>query len=141
MMLKLSVTIMSVFIVGIKITLCWIFLFSVLLLIPNLVYNIHDSKQPSKSHRNKIDKWLWYIIEVLHLVLTSLPFEKGFNNLKLKKAINKVCWYVIFLFGLISTTLLLENSSRDSCLAKNVIYEPAANDLTRDKPDCENLCH
>ena len=78
---------------------------------------------------------------MLHLVLTSLPFEKGFNNLKLKKAINKVCWYVIFLFGLIGTTLLLENSSRDSCLAKNVIYEPAANDLTRDKPDCENLCH
>ena len=77
---------------------------------------------------------------MLHLVLTSLPFEKGFDNLKLKKAINKVCWYVIFLFGLISTTLLLENSSRDSCLAKNVIYEPDANDLIRDKPDCENLC-
>ena len=54
MMLKLSVTIMSVFIVGIKITLCWIFLFSFLLLIPNLVYSINDSKHPSKSHENKV---------------------------------------------------------------------------------------
>ena len=76
MMLKLSVTIMSVFIVGIKITLCWIFLFSVLLLIPNLVYNIHDSKQPSKSHRNKVV--IRILINNYHLQVLEVYF---FNNI------------------------------------------------------------
>ena len=38
-----------------------------------------------------------------------------------------------------STTKLL--SSTDSCMVENFTYEPAANEISRSKSNCENLCN
>ena len=94
--LKLSVVILSVILFGIETTLIGIFLFVILLMVPNYVYfyNVNE------KHR------FWYSVEIFHLVLTNLSFELDFgrqnnsNNFKLKEVANRTSLYVIFLFGL-----------------------------------------
>lgn len=76
-------------------------------------------------------------MEVCHLVFTAIPFENGFENLKRKKIVIKLCWCVFFAFGLFGAILGLEKPS--NCLA--LYYEEAANERTRFKSSCDNLCN
>ena len=94
-----------------------------------------------KSLKLQSVEWLWYHVEIIHLVLTNLPFEKGFYNMKLKTNVNKLCLYVIFLFGLISSTYLLFDT-KQHYMINNIVYDQTKNlNITQDRDlSCNNLC-
>ena len=86
-------------------------------------------------------EWLWYHVEIIHLVLTNLPFEKGFYNMKLKNNGNKLCLYVIFLFGLISSTYLLFDMKQHYMTNNFVYYQAESLNITQNLDlSCNNLC-
>ena len=140
--LKLSLVILSVFLLGIEVTLIWTFLFVILLMVPNYVYY-------NEYYKNDETSWFWYSAEIFHLVLTNLSFEMEFEakdskDFKLKEVANRFGLYIIFLFGLCATTWYMQEG-HNGCFAKSLAWEEAKNNssiLSRnEKLSCGNLCH
>ena len=63
MVLKLSVITMSVFIAGVELTLCWVFLFTILLLVTNIVHNLNDYQLESENNDNALVNNLQILLE------------------------------------------------------------------------------
>ena len=129
--LKLSVIILSVILFGIEVALMYIFLFTILLMIPNYVY-FHEYKRKHKT-RN----WFWYSVEILHLVLTNISFEMDFerdrNDFKLKEITNRLSLYIIFLFGLCGITWNIHGSL--------FVLDNEVATAINSTISCENLCN
>ena len=132
--LKLSVIILSVILFGIEVALMYIFLFTILLMIPNYVY-FHEYKRKHKT-RN----WFWYSVEILHLVLTNISFEMDFerdrNDFKLKEITNRLSLYIIFLFGLCGITWNIHGGLNNVFVLENEIATAINSTIS-----CENLCN
>ena len=140
--LKLSLVILSVFLLGIEVTLIWTFLFVILLMVPNYVYY-------NEYYKNDETSWFWYSAEIFHLVLTNLSFEMEFEakdskHFKLREVANRFGLYIIFLFGLCATTWYMQEG-QNGCFAKSLAWEEAKNNssiiLRNEKLSCGNLCH
>ena len=73
MVLKLSVITMSVFIAGVELTLCWVFLFTILLLVTNIVHNLKDYQVASERNDNALVKYKFYVFCVDFTVYFHFP--------------------------------------------------------------------
>lgn len=80
-------------------------------------------------------------MEVFHIVVTHLPFERGFDNLKRVKLLIKTFWYFLFFLNLLLASLVL-HLNPSAHILRGITFEPAANEYTaQPRTNCKDLCN